>query len=297
MNEMVISSTGAGAGAAGRLRAAAGVPMGSPRVVVDGVGLAVSRQGKGPPLVCLHAIGHGGADFDSLAAAVSARFEVIRVDWPGQGRSGEDSEPASPKRYAQLLEGVLSELGVRNPIVLGCSIGGAAALLYARRRPTRALVLCNSGGLIPVTANIRRATSWFAGVFDAGARGAWWYKAFWNMYYRFLVLPSAAAAEQRRRIVDAAHEIAPVVAQAFRSFGRPDADLRELAAELDVPVWVAWATGDRLNRLGLCLPAIRRMRQASLTRFGGGHAAFLERPQEFVEGLLKFCARLGPAPL
>jgi pimeloyl-ACP methyl ester carboxylesterase/uncharacterized membrane protein YphA (DoxX/SURF4 family) len=286
-----------GEGQAGQLRAAAGVPRGSPRIVVDGVALAVSRQGKGPPLVCLHATGHGGGDFTALEAAVSGRFEVIRVDWPGQGRSGEDRKPASAERYAQLLEGVLAELGVRNPIVLGCSIGGATALLYARRQPVRALVLCNSGGLAPVTPFVRRCCGYMAGVFAAGAHGAWWYKAFWSWYYRFLVLPSAAAADQRRRIVDAAYETAPMVAQAWRSFGGSEADLRELAAGLEVPVWVAWATGDKVIPLRQCMPAIRRMRQASLTCFGGGHAAFLERPREFAEGLVKFCAGLSPASL
>ena len=286
-----------GVGQTGQLRAAAGVPAGSPRIVVDGVALAVSRQGKGPPLVCLHATGHGGGDFDALEAEVSGRFEVIRVDWPGQGRSGEDHKPASAQRYAQLLEGALAELRVHNPIVLGCSIGGATALLYARRQPVRALVLCNSAGLAPVTRFMRSCCGYMAGVFAAGARGAWWYKAFWSWYYRFLVLPSAAAADQRRRIVDAAYETAPVVAQAWRSFGGSETDLRELAAGLEVPVWVAWATGDKVIPLRQCMPAISRMRQASLTCFGGGHAAFLERPREFAEGLVKFCAGLSPASL
>ena len=293
MNEVAMSKPGEGP--AGRLRAAAGVPGGAPRIVVDGVALAVSRKGNGPPLVCLHATGHGGGDFGALEAEVSGRFEVIRVDWPGQGRSGEDRKPASAERYAQLLEGVLAELGVRNPIVLGCSIGGATALLYARRQPVRALVLCNSGGLVPVTPFARRCCGYMAGVFAAGARGAWWYKAFWSWYYRFLVLPSAAAADQRRRIVDAAYETAPVVAQAWRSFGDSEADLRELAAGLEVPVWVAWATGDKVIPLRQCMPAICRMRHASLTCFRGGHAAFLERPREFAEGLVKFCAGLSPA--
>ena len=66
---------------------------------------------------------------------------------------------------------------------------------------------------------------------------------------------------------------------------------------LEVPVWLAWATGDKVIPLRQCMPAIRRMRQASLTCFGGGHAAFLERPREFAEGLVKFCAGLSPASL
>ena len=82
MNQVVMSKPGVGQ--AGQLRAAAGVPAGSPRIVVDGVALAVSRQGKGPPLVCLHATGHGGGDFTALEGAVS-RVRILR--WPGGKRS------------------------------------------------------------------------------------------------------------------------------------------------------------------------------------------------------------------
>ena len=36
--------------------------------MVDGVRLAVAREGKGPPVICLHAIGHGGGDYEAFAA-------------------------------------------------------------------------------------------------------------------------------------------------------------------------------------------------------------------------------------
>src|ERR1700730_13093235 len=41
-----------------------GVPAGSLELLVDGVRLAVARDGKGPQVICLHAIGHGGGDYE-----------------------------------------------------------------------------------------------------------------------------------------------------------------------------------------------------------------------------------------
>jgi 4,5:9,10-diseco-3-hydroxy-5,9,17-trioxoandrosta-1(10),2-diene-4-oate hydrolase len=275
------------------LRAAAGVPADAATVEVDGVHLAVARTGRGPAVVCLHAVGHGGGDFAAFAAALGAGFDLIRIDWPGQGRSGDDAQPPTPERYAALLAGVLEQLGVERPILVGCSIGGAAALVYAQHHPARALVLCNSGGLLPVTAAVRLACGWFARIFAAGARGAWWYKSLWAAYYRFLVLPSPAAAAQRQRIIAAGYETAGVLRGAWSGFGRPEADLRQLAALLEVPVWIAWAEGDRIIPLARCMPAIRQMRQASVSRFGGGHAAFLEQPEAFTRGFLAFCVRIG----
>lgn len=268
-----------------------GVPAGYAVIEVDGVRLAVARQGSGPPVVCLHATGHGGRDFEAFAAALSDRFEIIRLDWPGQGRSGPDSIPASAARYADLLGLALTELGVTRPILLGNSIGGAAAIIHAARAEVAALVLCDPGGLVAVDATVRRFCRAFASFFRAGARGAWWYRAAFALYYRqVLPAPAAAAAAQRRRIVAAAYELAPILVQSWTSFGQPDADIRALAAGLEVPVWFAWAKGDKVIPLARCRPAIDAMKAASVTTFPGGHAAFLEQPAAFAEGFARFAA-------
>jgi 4,5:9,10-diseco-3-hydroxy-5,9,17-trioxoandrosta-1(10),2-diene-4-oate hydrolase len=266
-----------------------GVPAGSPEIAVDGVRLAVAREGRGPPVVCLHAIGHGGRDFEAFTKALRHRFEIIRIDWPGQGRSGEDAQPASAVRYADLLAGVMTQLEVSAPILVGNSIGGAAAIIYASRAPVRALVLCDPGGLVPVDGEAQRFCGAFARFFRAGLRRAWWFKPAFRLYYG-LVLPSPAARAQRERIIANCHELSPVLAQAWESFGRPDADVRHLAASLRVPVWFAWAGADRVIPLSRCRAAIRAMKAATVTEFSGGHAAFLEQPQAFVAGFEQFVA-------
>lgn len=274
-------------------RQAAGVPEGSHEIEVDGVRLAVSREGRGIPVVCLHAIAHGGGDFRAFAARARDRFEVICVDWPGHGRSGEDPRPLSPARYAALLAGLVARLGLERPVLVGCSIGGAAAILYARDHPVRGLVLCDSAGLVEVGATVRRFCAAFGRFFAAGARGARWFGPAYAAYYRLLVLPSRAAAGQRRRIVACGYEMAPKLAEAWQGFGRPDADIRQIAWSLEVPVWFAWARGDRVIPLSFCKPAIAGMKRATLTAFPGGHAAFLEQPDAFAAGFAEFAGTLA----
>ena len=147
----------------------AGVPAGSLEVLVDGVHLAVAREGKGPPVVCLHAIGHGGGDYEAFVAAMRDRFEIVRIDWPAQGRSGPDSKAATPVRYAELLRGVIEQLRLDTPIIIGCSIGGATAIKYASEHPVRALVLANTGGVVEITRGIQRACLFFASIFAVRA--------------------------------------------------------------------------------------------------------------------------------
>lgn len=281
------------------LRWETGVPAGSPVVTVDGVVLAYDRQGGGPPVVCLSAIQHGARDFDALAARIAQRFEVIRLDWSGHGRSGEDTHPASAARYGELLGGVLDQLDIRDPILIGNSIGGAAAIHAAARRPVRALVLCDSGGLTPVTATVASFCAAFSALFRAGERRAPWFASAFAAYYRFVVLPQPAARDQRRRIVAAALETAPVARQAWESFGRPEADVGPTLRTLGAPVLAAWGSHDRVIPLSFCKAALDATPNATVTTFKAGHAAFLEQPDAFAEAFLAFADGLDirqPAP-
>jgi len=280
-------------------RAAVGAVAPWREVAVDGVRLAYNDNGAGPVIVCLHAIGHGARDFAVLRERLGARYRIITLDWPGHGRSADDRVAVSAARYTDLLEGFLSALGIERPVLLGNSIGGAAAIRFASAHPTRvrALVLANPGGLDRGGngALTRLITGLSAGFFAAGARGARWYPRAFAAYYR-MILHGPEAAAQRERIVAAAVEVAPVLAQAWRSFGQPDADIRALAARITCPVLFAWAEHDRINRLGRARAAIRRFPDARLETFRGGHAAFLEAPDEFAQSLQRFVDGLDKAP-
>lgn len=233
-----------------------GVPVQHQRLEVDGVQLAVAREGVGSPLVCLHAIAHGARDFEGLSSALKDSFDVIRVDWPDHGRSGHDPAGPDPARYADLLEGVLRELKVERPIILGNSIGGAAAIHYASHHPVSALVLCNAGGLLPVNRINRAACALFEHFFGAGAQAAWWFPRAYRFYYEQLVLPMPAAAAQRERIITAGLAYASLLAAAWRGFGQASSDIRAMACALEVPIWVAWAKRDKFVALKANLPAI-----------------------------------------
>lgn len=247
---------------------------------IEGVDIAYQRDGVGPPVVCLHSVGHDRRDFDPLVSRCGHAFEFIRIDWPGHGGSGGDRVPASAERYAQLAEGLLDSLSIADPILIGNSIGGAAAILYASRRTVRGLVLCDSGGLTPVTGAVRVFCGLFERFFAAGARGAVWYPTLFALYYR-LVLTEPAAQARRHEIIADARPMAPRLREAWASFARPEADLRAMAAAIAGPVWVAWARSDRVIPLALVRPAIHRLKNASLTLFRGGHTPFLEDPDAF----------------
>ena len=103
----------------------------------NGVRLAAMRRGRGQPIVCLHAIAHGARDFEELAARVGDAFEIIALDWPGHGLSPHDGHAPDAAHYGDVLSAALDALQLEKPVLLGCSIGGAAALRVAAGRPEK----------------------------------------------------------------------------------------------------------------------------------------------------------------
>jgi len=277
-----------------RARSALGVKSPWKEMVVDGLSLAYEDEGRGDPLVCLHALAHGAGDFEKLRQGLRGAQRVIALDWPGHGNSGDDREPPTAGRYAALLAHFLDALGVERAVVLGNSIGGAAALEFAAQHPGRVLglVLVDPGGLFRRDAISRLAIGLIMRFFEAGARGARWYPAAFAAYYR-LVLPSSAAASQRARIVACAGEMAPLLAEAWRGFARPEADLRDLAPSIRCPVLFAWAKSDRILPLARSREAIGQFPDARVELFPGGHAPFLECPERFLPKLKEFLGEVG----
>lgn len=280
------------------LRHALGADCENEFVRVDGTRLAFTRRGKGLPLLCLHATGHGGGDFSALAKRLHEMpVEIMTLDWPGQGRSDDDGpdRPASASRYAQLLDEVIPRVaGDRKVVLLGNSIGGAAAIRYAARQPDRiaALIICDAGGLAPLDPFASRFIGLMVRFFGAGARGARWFPQAFALYYQ-TILPAKPALQQRRRIVAAIRETAPVVQQAWQSFADPAEDLTGITRHLAMPVLYAWSRGDRVVSYSRSQAAIASTPHGIVRMFDGGHSAFLEDPDAFAAALIAFLKTEG----
>lgn len=253
-----------------------------------GVQLSISDNGgPGLPLLCLHAAGHGSADYGPLRDRVADRVRIVTVDWPSHGLSADDPVAANANRYAELTVAAADTLGIERFALLGCSVGGAAALKVAAAHPSRvtALVLSDAGGLAAPNVAIRSFCRSMAWAYRAGARGAWWFRYFFAAKYRLLL--RGQARPQRRHIVAAGYEHAAVLATLWRSFAEPDNDARPAIDRVRCPVWLAWAKHDPFNNHHLIAAALRRF-DAKLTLFPGGHAPFLEAPDAFATDLRSF---------
>ena len=112
-------------------------------VIVEGRGIRVGRagSGEGEPVVLVH--GYSG-DLNSWAfniPALAMVAPVIAIDLPGHGESDKDVGDGSLAGLADVVAGVLIELGVARAHLIGHSLGAAVLARLAADRPQLAASL------------------------------------------------------------------------------------------------------------------------------------------------------------
>ncbi|MGW8883036.1 alpha/beta fold hydrolase [Streptomyces sp. NPDC055749] len=117
-------------------------------VVREGVRISCRDWGgSGPPVALLHGLaGHAG-EWDAIARDLSPRYRVVAVDQRGHGASERRPRDVSRAAYVADAVAVLEQLGLQQPVLVGQSLGGHAAMLAAAAHPGlfRALVLVEAG--------------------------------------------------------------------------------------------------------------------------------------------------------
>lgn len=109
-------------------------------LTLDGLIFHVTEWGppQGRPVVMLHGIRGYAETFAGLAAALQPGVRIIAFDL--RGRGGSDWDPEGnyyTDTYVADLEGIVGRLGLTQFDLLGHSLGGIIAIVYAARHPRR----------------------------------------------------------------------------------------------------------------------------------------------------------------
>lgn len=128
-------------------------------VEIDGLPVHYWDQGQGQPVILIHGASGNLRDFTfSLAPRLAAKFRVIAFDRPGFGYSARLPRHGwDPSVQAAHLARAASALGIRKPIVLGHSWGGALAMAWAVADGAQLQGVASlSGATIPWGGNLSR---------------------------------------------------------------------------------------------------------------------------------------------
>jgi 3-oxoadipate enol-lactonase len=255
-----------------------------------------ATAGPGPALLLVHA---GIADRrmwdDQVEPFADAGWTVVRADLPG---FGETPPPARPVALWAVLRDLLDHLGLPRAVVVGCSLGGRAAVELALAAPDRvqALVLVGSGlgghrfeepALLELWERTEAALdrgdhleaaelevdTWVAG----SGRG-----------------PEAVGPELRRRVRDM---LLVAYAHGPADLEEPDPPAAARLGEIGVPTLVVVGEHDRpdihamADALAAGIPGAERV-----VLPGTGHLPSMERPGELNRVVLEFLGGLDRPP-
>lgn len=238
------------------------------------------RRGGGEPLLLLHSLGGGNAQWNPVLDRLAAEREVIAVELPGFGSSPPmpgGLAPSPPNLAAQVLAFVRG-LGLeRPPAVAGISLGSWVAIECARQ-----------GGTGPVVA-LCPAGFWPAPLEPRSNRG---YRTVRLMRPLVPALLRITPLRERALAISVSDpgrvpfgDAVAVLRDYGGGVGYPESSRQMRAAsvgdlsELEVPLTIAWAEHDRLLRTrplrqGILPDAVRQ-----LTLPGCGHIPTWDDPE------------------
>jgi pimeloyl-ACP methyl ester carboxylesterase len=260
--------------------------MGS-EVEVQGLRIAYTRAGEGPPLVLLHGNpGDGPSTWHPQIAELSEEFTVVAWDGPGAGRSSDPPESFTHGDYADCVAGFVTALGLERPHVAGVSVRGGLALeLYRRHRGIpRTLILASAyagwAGSLPAEETAKRLQQ-FERLADVPP----------DRFVREVaptMFSDHAPPELVDRFVAAMAEFHPAGLRSMaRAFAK--ADLRDVLPRVDVPTLLLYGEKDVRAPLAVAEQlhsAIPRSRLVVFPRIG--HVCNLEAPDRFNSELRAF---------
>ncbi|HZP65946.1 MAG TPA: alpha/beta hydrolase [Rudaea sp.] len=158
-----------------------------------------------PPLLALHGWLDNAASFDALAPFLCEHFHIVALDFAGHGRSAW--RPAGTwYHYVDYLDDVLGAadaLGWNRFSLLGHSLGGTVASVFAAVRPERVERLALIEALGPLSGEPAQALAQLARALDQRAEFAG---------KTLRVFPDVAAAVAARR---QANGLSPTAAEAL----------------------------------------------------------------------------------
>ena len=117
-----------------------------PKVDVNGIDLFYEIKGTGEPLLLIAGFLCDLSYWSLIMPSLISRYQVIRLDNRGIGRSSAPDSPYSIQQMANDVAALLDRIGIKNVHVVGHSMGGQIAqeLVLAHPQKVKSLMLLSS---------------------------------------------------------------------------------------------------------------------------------------------------------
>ncbi len=200
---------------------------------VNGAKLNVLDVGEGAPaLIFLHYWGGSVRSWEPVIESLSKDHRCIAIDFRGWGRSSRDGEDYGLKTLADDVVAIIDDLGLKQLVVIGHSMGGKVAQLVAARRPAGLRQLILMAPAPPVPLEVPEAQRQAMAVAYQTREGV-----------MAIIADLPLSAASREQIVEDAVSGAPAAKRAWPEQGMA-LDISDQAARIDVPVHIIVGSAD-----------------------------------------------------
>ena len=255
------------------------------QTTIDDRRVGYDSAGSGVPLLLLHAFPLNRTMFVEQVEGLRDVARVVTPDVPGVGRS--EPAPLSIDGIADSAAQLLDALHIQRAVVGGVSMGGYAALAFARRCPQRllGLVLANTRAAAD-SDEARQGRAAMAAV----ARNEGPSAIAERMLPKIL---GSTALKRNRKLVDRVREMiesipGEAIAEMLSALaGRSDST--PILPNIDVPTLVIASEEDTLTPASEALQWSMKIPGSRYVEIqGAGHLSNLEAPEKFNQAVREF---------
>ena len=235
-------------------------------------------EGTGSQAVILmHGWGCNHTTLASIERLLTDSFTVYNVDFPGFGDSTEPPFVWGMEQYTTLIEQLVHNEHISNPIMMGHSFGGRVGIVYASRNDVAKLVLIDAAGVKP-----RRTLKYYFKVYS------------YKIYKR--LLPLIVGEQRANEIIDSYRKrvgssdynnASPMMRSIMSKI--VNEDLCHLMPLIKCPTLLVWGENDTATPVADAQKMERLIPGAGLALFkGAGHYSFLDNPYQFAAVIRSF---------
>jgi pimeloyl-ACP methyl ester carboxylesterase len=251
-----------------------------PKINRDGVDIYYEIHGSGPPLLLTHGYSSTSEMWHGQIEALSKHHKLVLWDMRGHGRSDYPDDPAAYSEALTVADmaALLDQVGAKNAIVGGLSLGGYMSLAFYRAHPgrVRALLIIDTG---PGFKKDDAREAWNKRAHETGDR------------FEREGLGVLKSASRERSAVS--HRDASGLARAARGMlTQRDARVIESLPDIKVPSLVVVGADDTPFLAASDYMAAKIPGAAKVVIPGGGHAVNIDQPQAFIDAVLPFLGGL-----
>jgi 3-oxoadipate enol-lactonase len=237
-----------------------------------------------PVLVLSNSLGTDFSMWDPQAHPLSGRFQLLRYDSRGHGRSELPPGPCIVANLAEDVLGLLNNLGIERAHFCGLSIGGLVGMWLATHNLERVnkLILCNTAAAIgtPEFWDKRINAVRQGGIGPiAGAVIERWFSSSFRLRSPELV------EAMHEKLLATSPEGYIACCEAIR-----DNNQRETAAGIEAPTLVIAGTRDVVTPPTESRFIADKIRHSRYAELDTGHLSNIEQPQEFNKAVEEFLA-------